>query len=141
MHASEHGGGILLMRLVKQKHTYGCGIAAVAMLTGRPYDFVMNLYRGLYNKSGYYGTSTHELHYLLLLLGYDSPQRMLSFRSRHHRDLEVDAILKIPFEITILKPWHWVVWDATRCRILDPYKYFNAPKLSPVSYLPVRKFC
>lgn len=128
------------MRLVKQKHNYGCGIAAVATLTGRPYDNIMNLYNGIFHKSGYYGTSTLELHYLLLLLGYNSPCRLRSLRSSNYRDLEVDAILKVPFEITVPKPWHWVVWDATRCRILDPYKYFDGTKLPPISYLPVRKF-
>ena len=128
------------MRLVKQKHNYGCGLACVAMLTGRSYDKIINLYCGIYHKSGYYGTSTHELHYLLLLLGYNSARRLISLRSSSHRDLEVDAILKVPFEATVDRPWHWVVWDAARGRILDPYKYFDAPKLSPIAYLPVWKF-
>lgn len=96
------------IKKVMQRDRFGCGVACVAMVTGKPYSYARTLFteRGLGAKKKPFSTNFSELRHCLEQLGIDSELRRWS---------NWDAIdgLGIVAVSTSLGPtnrnWHWVV--------------------------------
>lgn len=101
------------MRFVRQKHKYGCAIAAIAMLTGVGYDRVMQFK----TKSGndYKVTTFNQL---IRILNKFKVKYVFSQRKIQLLNLKHNALISVNITPDIR---HAVVWDATRKRILDPF--------------------
>lgn len=100
------------MRFVRQKHKYGCAIAAIAMLTGIGYDRVMQAK----TKSGNdYKVTTFKQ--LIKLLNKFKVKYSISQRRVQLLNLKHNALISVNITHNIR---HAVVWDAKRKRILDP---------------------
>jgi ABC-type bacteriocin/lantibiotic exporter with double-glycine peptidase domain len=124
------------MRYVAQKEVCGCGLACIASIVGRSYEEVQVVSEFLLEHNcENVGTTTFELHVILLAYGYSTPRRLIPFRNKFHKkklsDLETDALLKVG-------EWHWCVWDAKRKRVIDPLRRPD-PWIKPSHYLPVTK--
>jgi ABC-type bacteriocin/lantibiotic exporter with double-glycine peptidase domain len=120
------------MRHVVQREPSGCGLACVAAITKRSYEEVQRVSEYLLNHNCWkQGTTTYELHVLLLLFGYQTPRRLIPLRTKKLTDLETDALLKVG-------EWHWCAWDAKRKRVIDPLRRPD-PWIKPSAYLPVTK--
>jgi len=120
------------MRRVQQLDDDGCGLACVAMVTGKTYPSIRRDY-----PDGVDGTHLRHLRRLLRKHRAGCGDRMIPLRTRQPSDLPFDAIIKInPRQDG--KEWHWVIWDHRRRRILDPK---NPPykRLRYVSYVRVRQ--
>ena len=81
-------------------------------------------------------TDTGDLRKALAVYGLELAHHLVPFRSTKYEDLEDNAILKVNPRRGGAE-WHWVVWDATRRRLLDPR---DPPyrRISACSYLRVR---
>ena len=120
------------MRHVVQREPGGCGLACVAAIVGRTYEEVRVVSEFLLEHDCVKeGTTTYELHVLLLAYGYSTPKRLIPLRKKKLTDLKTDALLKIG-------DWHWCVWDAKRKRVIDPLRRPD-PWIKPSAYLPVTK--
>ncbi len=108
------------MRYVKQKHKNGCAIAAIAMLTGIGYDRVFQAIRPKkdYGKK-YYGTPMDKA--INLLNKFNCRYRIFFKRTglKKLKNLKGDAYISIN---TPLGSRHAIVWDASKKRLLDPYR-------------------
>jgi hypothetical protein len=124
------------MKCIKQKHDDSCGQTCIAMLTGAPYDDVIDSMGESY-------TSARDLHKALAKFGLKSPKRLVQFRGNkkypNHRALNVYAILKlVDRRYHNRRYWHWVVRDAKRRKILDPQWHpYKVPPARITSFLPV----
>ncbi|MGE0093766.1 MAG: cysteine peptidase family C39 domain-containing protein [Alphaproteobacteria bacterium] len=116
------------MRQIWQLDENGCGIACIAMLAGIGYrQAKRELYAGTSRRTSTF-TDTRDLRRVLKRFGFKTSGHLRSLRGRQLIDLRSDAILKVN-----PRPdgsWHWVIWDATRKRILDP----KGPRRGPYRY-------
>jgi hypothetical protein len=114
------------MRLVKQEDDEGCGLACIAMVAGTTYAAVRKTYRevlGIERSDKIKPTGLPVLKEIMRRHGVVIEGRMRHFKGRTPDELGLDysALLKI-------NPrregdeWHWVIWDHTRGRMLDPKK-------------------
>lgn len=121
------------MRMIKQVHPIGCGIACVAMLLGKSYTFAR---RELFPDGVVDYTDIGELKSALNKNGMMPASRMVSYR-RRPLHLSDDAILKV--NVRSDGSWHWVVWDSKRKKILDPkVPPYTESRLRFHSYLVVK---
>jgi ABC-type bacteriocin/lantibiotic exporter with double-glycine peptidase domain len=103
------------MRLVKQRDDYGCGLACVAMVAGRPYSAI----RKTLGSDEIGPTQLRELRVIMRQHGIIADERLIPLRTRTAFELPFDALIKMnPRRHG--KEWHWVIWDHLRRRILDP---------------------
>ena len=120
----------MLLRRVLQRGDKDCGVACVAMLANRSYTDACGLVHPDRR------TKTKELSDALTSLGLECGRRLKPLGKKSYRDLECDAVLKVwPRKD---RSWHWVVWDARRKRVLDPWEppYMH---IHATSYLPVTR--
>lgn len=113
------------MKRVAQRSRYDCGAACVAMVAGVPYKKAHQL---LYGDDGIDLTETRDLVLALEKSGIKLSKKRTPFRdangdrlasiSEKQVDLNFDAILATKPRQTGI--WHWVVWDSSSRRILDP---------------------
>lgn len=124
------------MQRVVQKHSTGCGIACIAVLTGKSYDTVLEEAKNTLSVSGRgrngFRTRRGQLRCLAkayrLKLGCKT--KFDNERNRSIADFENDMNgqdigCHAIFAINRRKgahEWHWVVWDNAAGRILDPRK-------------------
>jgi len=117
---------------IEQLDKDGCGIAAVAMLTGNTYAEVRTVMFGI---GRVHTTNTEDIRNALNYFGYDTPDRLIPLRKTPMVNLPHNAIVKVnPRGST----WHWCVWDATNKCLIDsaapPHDGYNL-----ISYLPATK--
>lgn len=103
------------MRRVRQLDDNGCGIACVAMIAGITYTEARKQMFG--NKPLTY-TKSKELQKALRRHGIRIDGRLRPLGKRNYKTLARPAILKVRW--TKSGPFHWVVWDIRRRRVLDP---------------------
>jgi ABC-type bacteriocin/lantibiotic exporter with double-glycine peptidase domain len=103
------------MRLVKQRDEYGCGLACVAMVAGRPYSAIRKALGS--NEVG--PTQLRELREIMRQHGIVADERLIPLRTRTPFELPFDALIKMNPRRGG-KEWHWAVWDHRSRRILDP---------------------
>ncbi|WP_237482708.1 cysteine peptidase family C39 domain-containing protein [Lichenibacterium dinghuense] len=102
------------MRLVTQKHENDCGAACVAIIAG----VSLNEAKGrLPAHCEIRGTSSQELRTALLTFGVDTDE-LKRIGSADYTSFAFDAVLRGKLD----DDDHWVVWEAKRKRVLDPYK-------------------
>src|SRR5687768_2221892 len=103
------------MRLVRQLDEYGCGLACVAMITGRSYSAI----REALGDDEVGPTQLSDLKEVMRRHRIRCGERLVPLRTRSPMDLPFDALLKVnPRRAG--REWHWVIWDHRRKRILDP---------------------
>ena len=110
--------GSRIRRVVQEDET-DCGIACVAMVTGRSYRYVAGLIRRrvLRKANGVVYTRHRDIQRALRLLGF----RSLKLWFRTWRTMRAPAI--VPTGRTVdRRYWHWVVLrgDGRARRLLDP---------------------
>ena len=122
------------VRRIIQKDEMGCGVACVAMLSGRTYAEVR---RRMFGDGEVAGTKAPFLREHLERLGCRvDALRLKPLKKLRYSDLEYDAILKVwPRQDG---NWHWVVWDSCRRRVLDPEEPPYV-RIRATHYLPVRR--
>lgn len=109
------------MRPVRQQHGTSCGIACVAMITGRSYSRVMKEARKIFDwpaqQRSFYTTSA-QLRELLLFFKTESKRGRVA---RNWSSLPARAIVGINHHEES-NSWHWVVYrrDADQESVLDP---------------------
>ena len=121
------------MKRIVQQDPHGSGIACVAMLSGKSYRTVR---KEMFPNGVISGTDTGGLRKALAVYGLERAHHLVPFRSTKYEDLEDNAILKVNPRRGGAEG-HWVVWDVTRRRLLDPR---DPPyrRISACSYLRVR---
>lgn len=102
------------MKRVAQENENDCAAACVAMLAGVTLDGAKTL---LPARCEAYGTFTKHLRDALLVYGLET-DALRSIGNRDFADFSFDAALRGWLE----DDWHWVVWDAKRKKVLDPYE-------------------
>ena len=102
------------MKRIVQKDELGCGIACVAMLTGRTYAATRDR---MFPDGRVKPTRTSILRDALVDLGCEVGDGLVPLRTQRYHDFDFDAVLKVNKEG---RNWHWVVWDARRRLVLDP---------------------
>lgn len=105
------------MILVKQRETLDSGVAVVATVAGISYDEAAAAYLSL-GLSPMTGTVAGDLRKVLRLHGIDLGHRSYPITEQDLCRLEVDAILSTVVNVTDSQ--HWMAWDHTHQRILDP---------------------
>ena len=105
------------MKRVAQLDPNGCGVACVAMLAGVSYRSACALM--FPDKRGNY-TSHAQLRKALRRYGIGLGKRV-SLSGQRLNDLTVDGILSARIFWKGDDWSHWIVWDARRQALLDPY--------------------
>jgi uncharacterized protein (UPF0128 family) len=118
------------MRTVYQLDDVGCGIACVAMICGVTYKKARQV---LFGKSTVKRTSSGKLFKAIQTLGRKpTAQRMRSLKDINLGDLAYDCLVGC----TLNGDRHWVVWDATKRKVRDPYK--GGGKLKIIKYTVIK---
>lgn len=106
------------MHRVRQKHEFGCGVAAIAMVANISYEkalVIAHPYRKPWQRTD---TSFERVLLALTFLGLDPK---LEKEPRRISSIKRPAILVVNCH-TKKEPYlHAVAWDPTNKRILDPY--------------------
>ena len=90
-----------------------CGLACVAMVTGRPYEEVVAQFRNLPGKSTTKNLCTGHSHLIQMLHALKFHADKVRFKSwAHMKELKNHAIVKVNLKSS--GEWHWVVYDAGR---------------------------
>ena len=108
------------MRQVYQRRRNDCGVACVAMLTGKTYQQAeMAIFPD--PDPGY--AEKRDVVAALRLLGRRPVSEFTSAFGRAPRSfrLRFDALVKCNYRAGT-GAWHWVVWDARRQRFRDPLR-------------------
>ena len=105
------------MRRVAQLDENGCGMACVAMLAGVSYRAACAIMSP--RKRGTY-TSHAQLRRALKHYGIRLGERV-SLSGKQFNELEVDGILSARIFWKGDDWSHWIVWEAKRQALLDPY--------------------
>jgi ABC-type bacteriocin/lantibiotic exporter with double-glycine peptidase domain len=102
------------MKYIKQRHTNGCGVAALAMVTGISYDRALKLIDPK-RKSGtkYPGTSLEQALKTFTKMGI---KYQIHFDTKL-KDIKNNAYVSASLPCGCR---HAVVWDAENKKILDP---------------------
>ena len=80
------------MKRIVQQDPHGCGIACVAMLSGKSYRAVR---KEMFPNGVVSGTDTGGLRKALAVYGLELAHHLVPFRSTKYEDLEDNAILKV----------------------------------------------
>ena len=138
-----------MIRLVKQEHVYGCGLACVAMVSNATYKSVRFEYDEIFGEPEWvfskkhkrhcldYGTSAKDLATLLKVYGVNSSNKLLNFKgwdgltdvailSAYHKSVN-DAV-----------NWHWVVYDRNQNAVLDPWPHYTNRSMIRTDYKRLR---
>jgi hypothetical protein len=120
------------METVEQEDENGCGVAAVAMLTGVTYSEARDV---IYPNGRSKLTRTKDLHAALIKLGRKPlSERRIGFRFKTPDDLDVDALIFVKMGKKGKGNGHWIVWDNAARELRDP----DEPRPYQVKgYLPV----
>lgn len=120
------------MKTIEQQDENGCGVAAVAMLTGVSYDEARAV---IYPSGRSRLTKTKDLHAALIELGrIPLSERRIGFTSNTPEDLDGDALIFVKMGKKGKGNGHWIVWDHAARTLRDPDK----PRPFRVKgYLPV----
>ena len=106
------------MKTIKQKEENDCGVACVAMLTGKTYEEAR---ADIYPSGRSKLTKTKDLSKALVKLGRKPlSDRRQPFGSKTPRDLDTDALVFVEMDDGNDSK-HWVVWDAKAKKLRDPY--------------------
>jgi ABC-type bacteriocin/lantibiotic exporter with double-glycine peptidase domain len=107
------------MRYIKQKHITGCGVAAVAMLTGVSYDKALKVVRPDRKPGDCACTSLKDMISGIETLGHKA---QLSYKNTKLRGSKQNAMIIVSNPSrSPHAPFHVVVWDAEKQQILDPW--------------------
>lgn len=112
------------MRLVRQVHTTGCGVASFAMLAGIGYQRALKLVHPKRKKGSCACTNPLQVMRALEKMGISFKVSFTKFKL---------AKLKHNTELSVRTPhggWHAVVWDVEQQRILDPQHKGGKSKMS-----------
>lgn len=123
------------MKRIEQVDELGCGIACIAMLAGVSYSHAR---KTMFGQKEVESTYTRHLRKALRKYGLLSASRLRPLKTKTYHDLPHDAILKANVKNNG-KEWHWLVWDASAKRPLDPYRSRLTPRPRVVSFLEVRR--
>jgi hypothetical protein len=122
------------MRLVRQLGNdgdWGCGIACLAMVLGKTYKAVKREYEN-WEKDG---TTHGQMKRALVSNGFNVVGP-ISIGQNDLRDFSYDLLLYGICD----GDEHWAVWDASRGRLLDPFRYKNGStaRFRCTSYMVLR---
>lgn len=107
------------MKTIKQRGENDCGVACVAMLTSVPYDEAK---RVVYGTGRPRLTKTKELHRALQALGrMPQTERRQQIGKKVLLDLYEDALVFVEGTNNGITFKHWIVWDARKRIVRDPY--------------------
>jgi hypothetical protein len=102
---------------VRQRHSIGCGIAAVAMLSGESYERVLQEYRKLLPRDSSLRTESTHVRQLLARFGVRLGRKVRTRRWAVLKHRALAAINRTPDGYH----WHWVVFEpappAATCSI------------------------
>lgn len=120
------------MKTIEQRDGNDCGVACVAMLAGVKYKVAHAV---IYPEGRSRKTRTKDLHDALVELGRKPlATRRKPFGSKKLADLETDALVFV--EIRKIEAKHWVVWDAAKKKVRDPYP--TKEGFDRLGYLPIK---
>jgi len=107
------------MKYIKQKHITGCGVAAVAMLTGVSYNTALKAVRPDRKSGDCACTSLTDFLRGIEDLGHKCH---VSYKKSQLQNLDRNAMIVVrnPTE-DAHTPLHVVIWDAEKKEILDPW--------------------
>ncbi len=107
------------MKYVRQRHITGCGVAAVAMLTGVSYDMALQAVRPDRKRGDCACTSLTDFLRDIEDLGHKCH---VSYKKSKLQKFDQNAmiIVKNPTK-EAHAPLHVVAWDAEKKKILDPW--------------------
>ena len=106
------------MKTIRQKGDKDCGVACVAMLSGRSYRDVREM---IYGAEDERLTFTKDLHAALVELGRKPlSDRRKGFYSKTPEDLDTDALIFVKRGKKGKGIGHWIVWDAKVKKRRDP---------------------
>ncbi len=109
------------MRLVRQRTTTDCGVAAVAMIADISYDEAKAAFGRFSGRT--FLTQAKDLRHALKRLGLRMSKRRKRLRGAIQIQLDFDAIAYVRlFPPDGDDEDHWVVWDAVEQKILDPLR-------------------
>ena len=112
------------IKRIVQKDDTGCGIACVAMLSGRPYAEVKQIFveQIFTSPRQYFGTYHREVEQALHILGFNTKRR----RFRGWRKIQSCAIVAIERRKN-KTDWHWVVFvcRGKEAFAIDPMPGYN----------------
>ena len=107
------------MKRVPQRRPHDCGVCVVAILAGVDYRTALV---AVFPEAPYaYWTTTRGVVRAFKRLGIRCDRRLRPLFGRSYRALEIDAVLKVTVGSSGWN-WHWIAWDASRRRVLDPAK-------------------
>ena len=121
------------MRLVTQKGNdgeEGCGAACVAMIAGVTYDEARSRLPAHCDARG---TTSEELRTAIQSFGIET-DGLRRIASADYTSFAFDAVLRGKMDE---EDEHWVVWEANRKRVLDPYEPGGAFRCT--SYVKVNR--
>lgn len=113
------------MERVTQQKSNDCGVACVAMIIQRyagcpsssAYDAAKAVMFGV-NPAGY--TGTRDLRRALRAFSIEIGHRRVPFKKLSPQDMGLDFDAIIGTKPGLRGNWHWLVWDASERRLLDP---------------------
>jgi ABC-type bacteriocin/lantibiotic exporter with double-glycine peptidase domain len=107
-------GGVVSMRLVRQKGEDGCGIACVAMVASTDYKKAKRKLPDDWESKG--TTKKQMLKWLRRCeISTCKPKHIAGKR---YKEFKFDAVL----HGYLGDEKHWTVWDSKRKKLLDPYR-------------------
>ena len=138
-----------MIRLVKQEHVYGCGLACVAMVSNTTYKSVRFEYDEIFGEPEWvfskkrkrhcldYGTSAGDLSDLMKIYGVQSSRRLLHFKSWDSlSDIAIISVYHKSVEDNT--SWHWVVFDRKQNVVLDPWPHYKKLPMIRTDYKRLR---
>jgi ABC-type bacteriocin/lantibiotic exporter with double-glycine peptidase domain len=114
------------MRVIRQKHTTGCGVAALAMAVGTSYDKMLQT---LHPKRKPRACACTTMVDDLKALEKMGVNYRVSFRKRSLTNIKNDAM------VVVKSRWgglHAVAWDAQKQEVIDPWAPYGKRKLKVV---------
>lgn len=121
------------MRVIRQKHTTGCGVAAWAMVVGTSYDKMLKLLHPKRKPGACACTSVFDDLKVIEKLGLTA---RFSFRKRSLTNIKNHAM------VVVKSRWgglHAVAWDAEKQQVIDPWAPYGKRKLSAKIDVPYCK--
>jgi len=116
------------LRRLKQRDKTGCGLACVAMVTGKKYGEIKKqaIELGVVEPKGPFGTFSRDIR---LLLKKNQRKAMGGRKAKHWDNLPDLAIAGINYS-EAAGEWHWVVFvrTASDAYVLDPWHKTKASR-------------
>jgi len=126
------------LELILQKKSNDCGVACLSMLGGIAYEEAVQL---LHGQEGLARTSRKEIRSALTAIkGIDVGPRFVGWhkpRKIDEIDLRFNALLQTNGFGPEGQNWHWIVWDASNKRALDPSG--KSPRRTITAYLKAHR--